>query len=80
MFESWDFQNWPWKNLSISWDGQLKGKEKKPTVVLEEIADGLLWIWAANYGLPGSMNEINILDASGNVEKILNGTMLTDFE
>lgn len=34
---SWDCQNWTWENCPVAWAGQFKGKEKKPTVVLEKI-------------------------------------------
>lgn len=77
---SWDCQHWQWKNCPVQLAGQCKGKEKKPTIVLEAICDGELWIWACNYGNPGSMNDINILDASSIVEKVLNGELLPDFQ
>lgn len=39
---SWDCQHWQWKNCPVAWAGQFRGKEKKPTVVLEAISDGEL--------------------------------------
>lgn len=76
---SWDCQHWEWKNCPVGWAGQFKGKEKKPTVVLEAIADSELWIWGMNFGSAGSLNDINILDASSIVQKILEGEMLPGF-
>lgn len=76
---SWDCQHWVWQNCPVAWAGQFKGKEKKPTVVLEAIADGELWIWGCNFGEPGSMNDLNVLDASKIVKDILEGKMLPEF-
>lgn len=77
---SWDCQHWTWKNCPVAWAGQYKGKEKAPTVVLEAIADGELWIWGCFFGSPGSMNDINVLDASTLVADILEGRALPSFE
>lgn len=41
---SWDCQQWTFKNYPVDLAGQLKGKEKKPMLVLEAIAYGELWI------------------------------------
>lgn len=68
-----DCQHWEWQNCPIAWAGQYKGKEKKPTVVLEAIADGELWIWHAHFGSPGSLNDINVLDTSDTLKKIYSG-------
>lgn len=68
-----DCQHWEWKNCPIAWAGQFKGKEKKPTVVLEAICDGELWIWHAHFGCPGSLNDINVLDTSKTLRKIIAG-------
>ena len=56
------------------------GKEKKPKIVLEAIVDGELWIWESNFGHPGSMTDINILDCSTILEKILKGELLPAFK
>lgn len=77
---SWDCQHWSWKNCPVAWAGQFKGKEKKPTVVLEAIADPELFIWGCHFGSPGSMNDINVLDCSTIVEKIIDGRLLPEFE
>lgn len=77
---SWDCQHWPWKNCPVAWAGQFKGKEKQPTVVLEAIADGELWIWGCNFGSPGSLNDINVLDTSPLRSAILEGKVLPGFK
>lgn len=77
---SWDCQHWEWKNCPVAWAGQFKGKEKKPTIVLEAVADAELWIWACHVGKPGSMNDLNILDSSPIVTSILEGRLLPQFE
>lgn len=77
---SWDCQHWTWKNCPVAWAGQFKGKEKKPTIVLEAVADAELWIWACHFGKPGSLNDVNVLDSSPIVTGILQGALLPDFE
>ncbi|KAL2461631.1 putative harbinger transposase-derived nuclease [Abeliophyllum distichum] len=44
--------------------GQYTGRSGNPTIILEAVADYDLWIWHANFGLPGSNNDINVLEAS----------------
>lgn len=61
------------EELPHSLAGQFKGKEKNPTIVLEAICDGELWIWHAFFGSPGTLNDINILDRSRTVGKIIAG-------
>ena len=41
-----------------------RGKEGLATVILKAVADFDLWIWHAHFGLPGSLNDINVLDRS----------------
>lgn len=60
----WDCKNWTWKNCPNAWEDNFYGKYKKPTVVLEVILDEYLWMWAAYFGSPGSLNNIIILDTS----------------
>jgi hypothetical protein len=35
-----------------------------PTIILEAVASHDLWIWHDNFGMPGSHNDINVLDHS----------------
>ena len=66
----------------MAWRGQYKGKEKYATIVLEALADHSLWIWHANFGAPGSLNDINIWDRSPLYESFVNGEFIqnVDFE
>ena len=38
------------------------GHVREPTIVLKAIASYDLWIWHAFFRLPGSHNDINVLD------------------
>lgn len=64
MIGSIDCMKWVWKNCPSGWRGAFKGVDKKPTVVLEAIASYDLHIWHCFLGTPGSLNDINVLDAS----------------
>ena len=59
-----DCMHWYWKNCPSSWKGMFQGKSGKPTVVLEAIADHTCHFWHFNFGCPGSLNGINVLDRS----------------
>lgn len=73
MLGSVDCMHVEWKNCPAAHASQYKGKEKKPTIVLEAWADKRLWIWHCNFGSPGSLNDINILDQSPIFNKLLQG-------
>ena len=74
MVASIDCQHYEWKSFPVSLAGSRKGKGKKPTVVLEGIADGECWLWFTFFGLPGSLNDINVLDKSPTMGNILSGS------
>ncbi|GKE38979.1 ALP1-like protein [Tanacetum coccineum] len=72
MLESIDCMHWEWKNCPVSWQGQYgRGDKKYPTIMLEAVASQDLWIWHAFYGMTGANNDINVLDISLLVYKIL---------
>ena len=73
MMGSLDCMHWTWKNFPSAYHGQYQGKEKEPTLILEAVASYNLWIWHAFFGLPGSLNNISVLDCSPLFEKIQNG-------
>jgi hypothetical protein len=64
MLGSIDCMHWHWKNCPVALAGQYEGKEGGPTIVLEAIASQDLHIWHAFFGMPGSCNDINIIDHS----------------
>lgn len=61
---SWDCKHFQWKNCPVYLAGQYTGKGTAPTVVLEAICDADLFIYYSFFGLPGSLNDINILSKS----------------
>ncbi|XP_065630496.1 uncharacterized protein LOC112027863 [Quercus suber] len=64
MLGSIDCMHWRWKNCPTAWQGQYSGHIREPTIVLEAVASFDLWIWHAFFGLPGSNNDINVLERS----------------
>lgn len=74
MLGSLDCCHWTWKNCPTAWAGQYRGKEKKPTIILEAVASYDLWIWHAFFGMPGSNNDINVLERSPLFTELYNGT------
>jgi hypothetical protein len=55
---------WKGKNCPAAWHTQYTRKIHDPTIVLEVVALDELWIWHCFFGLPGSLNDINILQWS----------------
>ncbi|XP_026416514.1 uncharacterized protein LOC113311948 [Papaver somniferum] len=56
--------HWVWTGCPTYWVVQYKGHYAKPTVILEAAASDDCWIWHAFFGLPGSQNDINVLQNS----------------
>jgi hypothetical protein len=50
-----------------------KGHVNEPTMILEAVASQDLWIWHAYFGLPGSLNDINVLQRSPVFSKLAEG-------
>ncbi|KAH9667959.1 dde tnp4 domain-containing protein [Citrus sinensis] len=61
---SLDCMHWKWKNCPVAWKGMYVGHAQEPTIILEAVALYDLWIWHMFFGLPGSHNDINVLDRS----------------
>ena len=40
------------------------GKSRDATIVLEAVASKDLWIWNCFFGMPGTLNDINVLQRS----------------
>lgn len=64
MLGSIDCMHWTWKNCPTAWKGMYTGHAREPTIILEAVASSDLWIWHAFFGLPGSHNDINVLERS----------------
>ncbi|OWZ10117.1 hypothetical protein PHMEG_00017082 [Phytophthora megakarya] len=72
--------HWRWELCLSSIKGQLQGKEGKPTVVLEIVADHRLWISHFYFGSAGSNNDINIINRSPLVnQQVLRGDLFGTF-
>jgi hypothetical protein len=74
MFGLLDCMHWVWKNCPVADQGQYAGKEKEPIIVLEAVATHSLWIWHAFFGLPGTLDDITVLNRSpisNNVKMVL---------
>ena len=59
-----DCMHCAWKNCPVAYHGMYTSHVHQPTIVLEAVASYNLWIWHAFFGMPGSNNDINVLDAS----------------
>lgn len=64
-----------WKNCPKAWAGSYKGKEKKPSIVLEAVADYHLFLWHASYGYTGNLNDLTILSLSPLLDRMVDGTI-----
>jgi len=76
MFGSLDCMHTFWKNCPYGWQGQYKGKEDHPSVVLEAISDYHLWFWHASYGYCGTINDRTILSLSPFMDSLVDGTFI----
>jgi Plant transposon protein len=74
MFGSLDCMHTYWKNCPTAWQGSYKGKEGRPSIVLEAIGDYHMWFWHAAYGYAGCMNDKSILAISPFFEKLIDGS------
>ena len=73
MVGSIDCMHWEWKNCPTAWKGQYARGHGKPTIVLEAVASQDLWIWHTFFGLPGTLNDLNVLDRSPLFDDLLEG-------
>jgi hypothetical protein len=73
MIGSIDCMHWEWGSCPVSWQGQYIGRKGRPTVVLEAIATKDLRVWHAFFGMPGSSNDLNVLDRSHVFDDLANG-------
>ena len=73
MLGSIDCMHWKWKNCTSKWKDQYIGHTRDPTIILEIVASYDLWIWHAFFGLPGSHNDINVLEQSSVFSELVEG-------
>ena len=62
MLESIDGMHWKWKNCSVAWKCMYSGDIHEPIIIMEDVVSYDLWIWHAFFGLPRSLNDINVLE------------------
>ena len=74
---SWDCKHFVWHKCPMRWAGQYAGHAEggKKTLILEAIADLNRYIWYANFGDAGALNDINVLDKSSIVGALLDGSL-----
>ena len=75
MIGSLDCSHTWWKNCPVAWQGSFKGKEKKPSIVLEAMCDYHMYFWHTSYGYCGTLNDINVLSLSPLFESMIDGTI-----
>jgi hypothetical protein len=64
MFGSIDCMYYEWKNCPVAWQGDFGDWDGKKSIILEAVTDQNLYIWYIYFGLPGSNNDLNVLDRS----------------
>ncbi|XP_020262989.1 uncharacterized protein LOC109838970 [Asparagus officinalis] len=73
MLGSIDYMHWRWKNCPVAYHGMYTGHNHTPTIILEAVASYDLWIWHAYFGLPGALNDINVLERSSVFSQLAEG-------
>jgi hypothetical protein len=74
MLGSLDCSHFVWANCPIAHQGQYQGKEGKPTIVVEALADHNLYAWHAVFGYAGTLNDISIWDSSFLLQSLCDGS------
>ena len=73
MLGSVDCMHWTWKNCPKAWHGHYCGKSRDATIVFKAVAFEDLWIWHCFFGLPGALNDINVLQRSHLLARLASG-------
>ncbi|CAH9071672.1 unnamed protein product, partial [Cuscuta epithymum] len=73
MMANIDCMRWEWKNCPRAWRDMFQGRNRKATLILEDVASRGLWIWHAFFGTLGSCNDINVFDKSPIFYDVLSG-------
>ena len=77
MLGSLDCMHWTCKNCPKSWQGMYCGKSRDVTIVLEAVTSEDTWILHAFFGLPGTLNDINVLNRSPLFARLVSGVAPT---
>lgn len=73
MFGSLDCTHWNWKNCPVGLQSQYRDKDGENSIVLEAVATANLWIWHPFIGVPGSNNDISVVERSPILVNMLKG-------
>ncbi|XP_076957955.1 uncharacterized protein LOC143633561 [Bidens hawaiensis] len=74
MLGSLDCMHWEWEACPVAWQGQYhRGDHDGPTVILEVTASFDLWIWHAFFGMPGTNNDVAVINASPIFDRLTDG-------
>ena len=73
MLGSNDCMHRQWKNCPKGLRGMYQGHTREATIILEAVASHDLWIWHAFFRMPGSHNDINVLQRSPVFRRLCNG-------
>ena len=81
MVGSLDCSHIAWNNCPVAYQDQFKGKQDKPTLIMEVVSDYQLYAWHAVVGYAGTLNDINVWDNSLLHKALIDGTFSSiDFE
>ena len=80
MFGSIDCVHFEWDICPSAFHGQHRNKDKEITNILEAIATHDTWIWHAFFGMPGSCNDLNVLDNSPFIANLMRGDFVGKHE
>ena len=74
MFGSLDCSHTMWKNCPKAWAGSYTGKPGTPSILLESIVDYHMYFWHVSYGYTGNIGDLNVLQQSPLLERMVDGT------
>ncbi|XP_071699050.1 uncharacterized protein [Rutidosis leptorrhynchoides] len=75
MLGSIDCMHWVWGKCPNAWKGHFtRGDHGYQTIMLEAVASYDNWIWHAYFGMAGSNNDLNVLNASPLFDSLLTDT------
>ncbi|KAF0733301.1 hypothetical protein AaE_009194 [Aphanomyces astaci] len=73
LFDCLDYSHLSWGKYQVAYQGHNQGRSGDRSIIIEAVAELDLWIWHLYIGLPGSNNDINVLDRAPLVEKLMGG-------
>jgi Plant transposon protein len=74
LFGSLDCSHTMWKNCPKAWAGSFTGKPGAPSILLESIVDYHMFFWHVSYGYTGNIGDLNVLQQSPLLERMVDGT------